>query len=365
MKKLLDQQNATNLAISVLCDLSKKHCSMCEWEQECSDNPLLFDPIFARQYIKERNSWLINKQSMCAKCKLSQNAATLFKEQKNNVHSKTETPETKLASNSIHQQCHDFSNSDEIPIAKSDAKVFTDNFPFQELNSKELIKKQNDLRDAQNFINAQEKARVFNQTDEINSDGEIFLISETLREPLMHIANKLLGRQRLNFEQLTPPEQQLWSLFEKSDIFEFLTGQTDTVPQFENYFTFGATPKVNIDIQRIAQNLHPILPTPQPGPIQRALSAPTQVSHFLRERKAKVDYKAIHLGHQIKHDIQLAAQEAKGKCKAMRKSVRKSAKAAVTKLAPGAFSPKQQPPASAPSSPRTTSSSSWNFWPSK
>jgi hypothetical protein len=186
-----------------------------------------------------------------------------------------------------------------------------------------------------------------------------------LREPLMHIANKLLGRQRLNFEQLTPPEQQLWSLFEKSDIFEFLTGQTDTVPQFENYFTFGATPKVNIDIQRIAQNLHPILPTPQPGPIQRALSAPTQVSHFLRERKAKVDYKAIHLGHQIKHDIQLAAQEAKGKCKAMRKSVRKSAKAAVTKLAPGAFSPKQQPPASAPSSPRTTSSSSWNFWPSK
>ena len=46
MKKLLKQQNATNLAISVLCDLSKKHCSMCEWEQECSDNPLLFDPIY-------------------------------------------------------------------------------------------------------------------------------------------------------------------------------------------------------------------------------------------------------------------------------------------------------------------------------
>jgi len=43
---------------------------MCEWEQECSDNPLLFDPIFATQYIKERQSWLINKQSMCAKCKL-------------------------------------------------------------------------------------------------------------------------------------------------------------------------------------------------------------------------------------------------------------------------------------------------------
>ncbi len=35
LKKLLEQQNAMNLAISVLCDLSKKHYSMCEWEQEC------------------------------------------------------------------------------------------------------------------------------------------------------------------------------------------------------------------------------------------------------------------------------------------------------------------------------------------
>jgi hypothetical protein len=222
------------------------------------------------------------------------------------------------------------------------------------------------LRNAQNLINSKDEARAFNQNlmnDEINSDGEIFLINEVLREPLMHIANKLLGRQRPNFEQLTPPEQELWSLFEKSDIFEFLTGQKDTVPQFENFLTFGATPKVNIDIQRIAQNLHPILPTQHQGAVQRALSAPTQVSHFLRERKEKIDYKAIHLGQEIKHDLQLAAQEAKGKCKAMRKSVRKSAKAAVTKMAPGAFSPKQQPPASAPSLPRTTSSLSWNFYP--
>ena len=177
----------------------------------------------------------------------------------------------------------------------------------------------------------------------------------------MHIANKLLGRQRLNFEQLTPPEQKLWSLLEKSDIFEFLTGQTDTVPQFENYFTFGATPRVNINIQKIAQNLHPIPHTNTQGPIQRALSDPTQVAHFLRERKAKIDYKALHLGHQI----QQAAKEVKQKCKQMKKSVRKSAKATVTKLAPGDFSPKQQVPASAPASPRPSSSSSWTFWPSK
>ena len=70
LKKLIDHKNATQLAINVLCDLSKKHCAMCEWEQECSDNPLLFDPVFARRYINERKNWLINKQSMCAKCKL-------------------------------------------------------------------------------------------------------------------------------------------------------------------------------------------------------------------------------------------------------------------------------------------------------
>jgi hypothetical protein len=229
MKNLLEEQNATNLAISVLCDLSKKHCSMCEWEQECSDNPLLFDPLFARQYIKERQSWLINKQSMCAKCKLQLGEHLL---------------DNQAASSSIHQQCHDFSNNDEIP--KSDAKVFIDNFPFQELNSKELIEKQNELREARKLIKTKENVRAFNQNlindNEIKSGGDIFLINEALREPLMHIANKLLGRQRLNFEQLTSPEQELWSLFEKSDIFEFLTGQKDMVPQFENFLTFGAKP---------------------------------------------------------------------------------------------------------------------------
>jgi hypothetical protein len=45
MKKLMQQKEATEMAINALCDLTKQHCSMCEWEQECSDNPLLFDPI--------------------------------------------------------------------------------------------------------------------------------------------------------------------------------------------------------------------------------------------------------------------------------------------------------------------------------
>jgi hypothetical protein len=60
VKKLMDHKNAAQLAINVLCDLSKQHCAICEWELECSDNPLLFDPIFARQYINECKSWLFN-----------------------------------------------------------------------------------------------------------------------------------------------------------------------------------------------------------------------------------------------------------------------------------------------------------------
>ncbi len=145
LKKLIDHKNAAQLAINVLCDLSKKHCAMCEWEQECSDKPLLFNPNFARQYIKERQSWLINKQSMCAKCKLQLGKHLL---------------DNQTASNSIHQQCHDFLNNDEIPVPKTDAEVFIDNFPFQDFNSQELIKLQNTLRNkhstrAQNLISAQ------------------------------------------------------------------------------------------------------------------------------------------------------------------------------------------------------------------
>jgi hypothetical protein len=52
---------------------------------------------------------------------------------------------------------------------------------------------------------AQIQAPNITKNNDIKPDSEIFLINEALREPLLHIANKLLGRQHLNFEQLTPP----------------------------------------------------------------------------------------------------------------------------------------------------------------
>jgi hypothetical protein len=148
LKKLMDHKNVVQLAINVLYDLSKKHCAMCKWEQECSDNPLLFDPMFACQYIKECQSWLINKQSVCAKCKLQLGQHIVDNQAQN------EAP----ASNSIHQQCHHFDQKCES--SEKDA------FPFQELNSKELIDIQNSLRNSNNVINAHNS----DSSDKINQE---------------------------------------------------------------------------------------------------------------------------------------------------------------------------------------------------
>jgi hypothetical protein len=106
------------------------------------------------------------------------------------------------------------------------------------------------------------------------------------------------------------------------------------VPEFcNNWLTFSAKPKVNIDTTKIAQTLTPIPFHQLPTAVQRSLSAPSPTNHNLRQRKDKIYYRALHLGQQLKSDIQHAAQEVKQKCKQMKKSVRKSAKATVTKLA--------------------------------
>jgi hypothetical protein len=55
MKKLIQQKDAAQWAINMLCHLTKKHCYICEWEQECSDNPLLLNPMLARRFIKSDN----------------------------------------------------------------------------------------------------------------------------------------------------------------------------------------------------------------------------------------------------------------------------------------------------------------------
>jgi hypothetical protein len=213
--------------------------------------------------------WLINKQSISAKCKLQLGEHLLDNQAQN------EAP----TSNSIHQQCHHFNQK---PHSNSDNDAQCD-FPFQEFNSKELIKIQNALRNknsagTQNLINTQNLIK--------DTDNEISLTNEKLCEPLLHIANKLLGRQNLNFDQLTAPEQKLWNLFEKSDIYKFLTGETDTTPEFcHNWITCSAKPKVEFDFQTFFNDWNQLnfqINTPAQPP-----TPATPVQHFLRERKKK------------------------------------------------------------------------------
>ncbi len=53
----------------------------------------------------------------------------------------------------------------------------------------------------------------------------------------MKIAQHLLISDKNTFEQLTPKEKQLWTTFETADIYRFLTGEEDTVPEFQYNWT--------------------------------------------------------------------------------------------------------------------------------
>ncbi len=110
-----------------------------------------------------------------------------------------------------------------------------------------MIRIQNALRKKNNLINDKNDQSVTNNQNLINEDNEINLINKTLREPLLHIANKHLGRQNLNFEQFTPPEHKMWNLLEISDIYEYLTGENDTIPEFRhNWITCSAKHKSDL-----------------------------------------------------------------------------------------------------------------------
>ncbi len=62
-------------------------------------------------------------------------------------------------------------------------------------------------------------------------------IAESLREPLMKIAQKLLISDKSTFDQLTTMEQNLWTKFETTDIYRFLTGEEETVPDLQYNWT--------------------------------------------------------------------------------------------------------------------------------
>jgi len=97
-------------------------------------------------------------------------------------------------------------------------------------------------------------------------------ISESLREPLMKIAQHLLISDKNTFDQLTPKEKQLWTMFETTDIYRFLTGEEDTVPEFQ--YNWTTVPK----LQPLDPVNTPVTPANAAPPAAPQASAPPPVA---------------------------------------------------------------------------------------
>ncbi len=147
----------------------------------------------------------------------------------------------------------------------------------------------------------------------------IATIKEGLCQSLLSVASKLLSSQHLTLDQLSQEEQDLWNSYDNTDIYEFLTGEKDTLPEFQfNWIT--TDPKIQFPAdwkdliapppqpkppqqqppqhQQVQQQQDP--PQPQPGtthPPQAQVTPPAapQCTRVLRN-KPPVDYKELHTG---------------------------------------------------------------------
>jgi hypothetical protein len=92
----------------------------------------------------------------------------------------------------------------------------------------------------------------------------------------MKIAQHLLISDKNTFEQLTPEEKQLWTKFETADIYRFLTGEEDTVPEFQ--YNWTTVPKLQplgpTSVPSTQTNAAPSAAPPVPAPQPVAPSSP-------------------------------------------------------------------------------------------
>ncbi len=96
-------------------------------------------------------------------------------------------------------------------------------------------------------------------------------ITESLHEPLMKITHKLLIRGNSTLEELTPQEQQLWNRFTTDDIYQFLTGVPDTIPEF--HFNWTSVPRLQ-PLRCITMAPAPHAPAPVPMQQQQQQQQP-------------------------------------------------------------------------------------------
>jgi hypothetical protein len=111
-----------------------------------------------------------------------------------------------------------------------------ENFKKLFLKLKEREEQCYQLRQEINFVRQHRFHQKFNQIKSVGTKLKTG-IAESLRKPLMKITQKLLINDKATFEQLTTTEQNLWTRFETADIYRFLTGKEDTVPEFQYNWT--------------------------------------------------------------------------------------------------------------------------------
>ena len=72
--------------------------------------------------------------------------------------------------------------------------------------------------------------------DQTKNDADpikISAIKEELRGKLTSIASKLLSSEHSRLEDLSEEEKILWNSFDNGEIYEFITGEPDTLPEFQ------------------------------------------------------------------------------------------------------------------------------------
>ena len=83
----------------------------------------------------------------------------------------------------------------------------------------------------------------------IKTDAASALIEQDIWYKLNNIAYKLY-HMNLTFKQLTPQEELFWKSFEQKYIFEWLTGDPERPPDYQEYITVRGQPQLQPNLQQ-------------------------------------------------------------------------------------------------------------------
>ena len=108
----------------------------------------------------------------------------------------------------------------------------------------------------------------------IKTDAASALIEQDIWYKLNSIAYKLY-HLNLTFKQLTPQEELFWKSFQQKDIFEWLTGDPERPPDYQEYITVRGAPRQQPNIQQ-PQPAAPQPPAAQPHQQQPQPPQPPQ-----------------------------------------------------------------------------------------